>query len=93
MSEDWDPTIAALNALVEQWDIISDYEDPPSDRLAANATDQRDLSLAVVTTLEGLRTDPATRNATASSYLEAVIRTGLLRQQTTKSLRTTHSRR
>ena len=73
VSEDWDPTIAALNSLVEQWDIISDYEDPPSDRLAANATDQRDLSLAVVTTLEGLRTDPATRNATASSYLEAVI--------------------
>ena len=73
VSEDWGPTITALNALVEQWDIINDYEDPPSDRLAENATDQRDLAQSMVGELQALRTDPATRNTTASSYLEAAI--------------------
>ena len=73
VSEDWGPTITALNALVEQWDIINDYEAPPSDRLAANAKERSGLSRAMVASLEGLRTDPATRNTTASRYLEAAI--------------------
>ena len=37
ISLNWGPTITALNNLVEQWDIITDYEDPPSERLAENA--------------------------------------------------------
>ena len=73
VSEEWGPTITALNALVEQWDIIDDYEDPPSDRLAANARERADLSRAMVGRLTALRSDSATRNTTASSYLEAAI--------------------
>ena len=69
----WSGTITALNSLREQWDIIIDYEDRPSDRLAANARDRRNLAQAMVTTLEGLRTDNATQNTTASGYLEAAI--------------------
>ena len=73
ISAEWGTTITALNALVEKWEIISDYEDPPSDRLAANARERRDLAQTMVTTLEGLRADNATRNTTASGYLEAAI--------------------
>ena len=73
ISEDWGPTVTALNALAERWDIIDDYEAPPSERLAENARERRDLSQALVTTLEALRGDPATRNETASRYLEGAI--------------------
>ncbi len=73
ISQDWGPTITALNSLTEQWDIINDYESPPSERLAENARKRRDLSQAMVTTLTGLRDDPATVNEAANQYLEGAI--------------------
>ncbi len=73
ISQDWGPTITALNSLTEQWDIINDYESPPSERLAENARKRRDLSQAMVTTLTGLRDDPATANEAANQYLEGAI--------------------
>lgn len=71
--KDWSTTVTALDSLVEQWDIIIDYESLPSDRLAESARNSRDLAQAMVTTLEGLRSDPATRDRTASSYLESAV--------------------
>ena len=71
--EEWNPTVNELNALLEQWNNIVNYEDRPSDRLAANARERRDLSQAIVTRLQGLRSDPATRNETANRYLKGAL--------------------
>ena len=71
--KDWNATVTALDSLVEQWDTIIDYESLPSDRLAENARSSRALAQAMVTALAGLRSDPATRDRTVSSYLEAAV--------------------
>ena len=69
----WNENITALNVLGDQWDDITEHEDPPSDRLATNARSSRDLAQATLDQLTSLRSDPATRNATAQRYLEAAI--------------------
>ena len=71
ISEHWDTTLDSLDELSEQWNSID--EGPPSDRLATNARQRRDLSQTMATRLQSLRTDPAYRNTTASAYLEAAI--------------------
>ena len=73
VSEGWNSTNTEINALVEQWNIINDSVDPPSEQLAELGGRQHDLAAAVVDKLRGLLADPATRNSTASSYLEAAI--------------------
>ena len=73
VSEGWNSTNAEINALVKQWNIINDSVDPPSEQLAELGGRQHDLATAVVDKLRGLLADPATRNSTASSYLEAAI--------------------
>ena len=71
--ERWNENIAALGVLGDQWETIHDQEDPPSNRLATNARGQRDLAKATLDRLTALRSDPATRNATAQSNLETAI--------------------
>ena len=71
--ERWNENIAALGVLGDQWETIHDQEDPPSNRLATNARGRRDLAQTTVERLTALRSDPATRNATAQSNLEAAI--------------------
>ena len=69
----WNENITALNVLGDQWDDITEHEDPPSDRLATNARSRRDLAQATLNQLTSLRSNPATRNATAQRYLNAAI--------------------
>ena len=71
--ERWNENIAALGVLGDQWETIRDQEDPPSNRLATNARGRRDLAQATLDRLTALRSDPATRNATAQSNLETAI--------------------
>ena len=71
--ERWNENIAALGVLGDQWETIHDQENPPSNRLATNARGQRDLAKATLDRLTALRSDPATRNATAQSNLETAI--------------------
>ena len=73
MGEGVSSTIAARTSLAEQWNIINAREDRPSEKLAENARERRDLAQALVARLQALRIDHATRNAGASSYLEATI--------------------
>ena len=69
----WNENIAALGVLGDQWETIRDQEDPPSNRLATNARGRRDLAQATLDRLTALRSDAATRNATAQSNLETAI--------------------
>ena len=69
----WNENITALNVLGDQWNDITENEDPPSDRLATNARSSRNLAQATLDRLTSLRSDPATRNATAQRYLAAAI--------------------
>ena len=69
----WNENITALNVLDDQWDDIAEHEEPPSDRLATNARSSRNLAQATLNQLTSLRSDPATRNATAQRYLTAAI--------------------
>ena len=69
----WNENITALNVLGDQWDDIAEHEDRPSDRLATNARSRRDLAQATLDQITSLRSDPATRNATAQRYLNAAI--------------------
>ena len=71
--ERWNENIAALGVLGDQWETIRDQESPPSNRLATNARGRRDLAQATLDRLTALRSDPATRNATAQSNLETAI--------------------
>ena len=73
MGERWDETIDAIDVLTEQWDIITASEELPSNRLAANAHERRNLAQAMVDRLTPLRSHPATKDTSARQYLEAAI--------------------
>ena len=72
-TERWNTTNDAIDVLREQWNAITEYEDPPSDRLATTARSRRSLAQTMLDQLTPLRSDPATRNAVAQRYLESMI--------------------
>ena len=73
MNEGWNETNDALDVLREQWNTSNEHEDPPSERLATIARSERNIAQKEVDRLMSLRSDPATRNATAQRNIEAAI--------------------
>ena len=73
MNEGWNETNDALDVLREQWNASNEHEDPPSERLATIARSERNLVQKEVDRLTSLRSDQATRNATAQRNIEAAI--------------------
>ena len=71
--EAWNGSLDALGTLGDQWSVVSENANLPSDRLATIARSQRNLSQTTLDRLTSLRSDPATRNATAQRYLETAI--------------------
>ena len=69
----WNANLDALDTLSDQWSAVSEHANLPSDRLATIARSLRNLSQTTLDRLTSLRSDPATRNATANRYIETSI--------------------